>query len=108
MLSMQISCFPDYRHFVPLYEFTVGKWFWAIYLVAAEKGGISALRLSKQIGVSWPTARNMLKMIRTAMAHRDSIYRLGNIIEMDDAVVDGKRPGKSGRSDQGKKRFALP
>ncbi len=84
------------------------KWFWAIYLVAAEKGGISALRLSKQIGVSWPTARNMLKMIRTAMAHRDSIYRLGNIIEMDDAVVDGKRPGKSGRSDQGKKRFALP
>ncbi len=61
------------------------------------------MRLSKQIGVSWPTARNMLKMIRTAMAHRDSIYRLGNIIEMDDAVVDGKRPGKSGRSDQGKK-----
>ncbi len=25
------------------------------------KGGLSALRLSKHIGVSWPTASNMLK-----------------------------------------------
>ena len=66
------------------------KWFWAIYLVAADKGGISALRLSKHIGVSWPTARNMLKKIRTAMAHRDSIYRLFNeLIELDDTYVGG-------------------
>lgn len=79
------------------------KWFWAIYLVAADKGGISALRLAKHIGVSWPTARNMLKKIRTAMEHRDSIYRLENIIEMDDAMVGGKRPGKRGRGAQGKK-----
>ena len=79
------------------------KWFWAIYLTAADKGGISALRLSKQIGVSWPTARNMLKKIRTAMEHRDSIYRLENFIELDDAVVGGKRPGKRGRGAQGKK-----
>lgn len=79
------------------------KWFWAIYLIAADKGGISALRLAKQIGVSWPTARNMLRKIRTAMEHRDSIYRLENIIEMDDAVVGGKRPGKRGRGAQGKK-----
>ena len=79
------------------------KWFWAIYLIAADKGGISALRLAKYIGVSWPTARNMLKKIRTAMEHRDSIYRLENIIELDDAVVGGKRPGKRGRGAQGKK-----
>jgi transposase-like protein len=79
------------------------KWFWAIYLVAADKGGISALRLAKHIGVSWPTARNMLKKVRTAMAHRDSIYRLENLIEMDDALVGGKRPGKRGRGARGKK-----
>ena len=83
------------------------KWFWAIYLVAADKGGISALRLAKHIGVSWPTARNMLKKIRTAMAHRDSIYRLENIIEMDDAVVGGKRPGKRGRGAHGKKPIVV-
>ena len=79
------------------------KWFWAIYLAASDKGGISALRLCKQIGVSWPTAHNMLRKIRTAMGHRDSIYRLENFIEMDDALVGGKKPGKRGRGAQGKK-----
>ena len=79
------------------------KWFWAIYLTASDKGGVSALRLSKQIGVSWVTARNVLKKIRIAMAHRDSIYRLQNLIEFDDVFVGGKRAGKRGRGAQGKK-----
>lgn len=79
------------------------KWFWAIYLSASDKGGISALRLSKHIGVSWLTARNMLRKIRTAMAHRDSIYRLERLIEFDDAYVGGKRAGKRGRGAAGKK-----
>jgi len=74
--------------------------------VAADKGGISALRLSKHIGVSWPTARNMLKKIRTAMAHQDSIYRLFNeLIELDDTYVGGKKTGKRGRGATGKKPF---
>lgn len=80
------------------------KWFWAIYFVASDKGGISALRLSKHIGVSWPTARSMLKKIRTAMAHRDSLYRLlHEMIELDDTYVGGKKPGKRGRGAKGKK-----
>lgn len=79
------------------------KWFWAIYLSASDKGGISALRLSKHLGVSWLTGRNMLRKIRKAMAHRDSIYRLENLIEFDDALVGGKRAGKRGRGAQGKK-----
>ena len=48
----------------------LGKWFWAIYLVASDKGGISALRLSRQINVSWITASRMLRKIRIAMGHR--------------------------------------
>jgi transposase-like protein len=80
------------------------KWFLAIYLVASDKGGISALRLSKHIDVSWPTARSMLKKIRIAMAHRDSIYRLfDELIELDDTYVGGKKPGKRGRGAKGKK-----
>jgi len=79
------------------------KWFWAIYLTATDKGGISALRLSKHIGVSWPTARQVLKKIRIAMADRDSVYRLHNLIEFDDAYVGGKRTGKRGRGAAGKK-----
>jgi hypothetical protein len=79
------------------------KWFWAIYLNASDKGGVSALRLSKQIGVCWLTARKMLKKIRTAMAHRDSIYRLHRMIELDDTYVGGKRSGKRGRGAEGKR-----
>ncbi len=78
------------------------KWFWVIYLVASDKGGISALRTSKHLGVSWITARNMLRKIRKAMAHRDSIYRLAYIIEFDDTYVGGKRAGKRGRGAEGK------
>lgn len=81
------------------------KWFWAIFPVATDKGGLSALRASKSkpLGVSWPAAHSILSKIRTAMAHRDSIYRLGNLIELDDTYVGGKRTGKSGRGAAGKR-----
>ena len=50
------------------------KWFWAIYWVATDKGSISALRLSKLIGVNWRSAFRILDQLRTAMGHQDSIY----------------------------------
>lgn len=78
------------------------KWFWAIYWVGSDKGGISALRLSKLLNVSWPTAHRMLRKLRIAMGHRDSLYRLRDWIELDDALVGGKRPGKRGRGAEGK------
>ena len=78
------------------------KWFWAIYLMASDKGGISAVRLSRQIGVSWITASRMLRKIRIAMGHRDSVYRLHDLIEIDDAFVGGRRNGKRGRGAAGK------
>lgn len=79
------------------------KWFWAIYWISSDKGGISALRLQKLIGVSWPTARLMLTKLRTAMGHRDSLYRLTEHIELDDGFVGGKQKGKRGRGAEGKK-----
>lgn len=79
------------------------KWFWLIYLMASDKGGISALRAAKHLNVSWITARAMLHKIRQAMGHRDSIYRLSNLIELDDTVVGGKRSGKRGRGAGGKR-----
>jgi transposase-like protein len=79
------------------------KWFWAIYLMASDKGGISALRLAQQIGVSWITAHRMLRKIRQAMGHRDSLYRLGDLVEVDDALVGGRHTGgKRGRGAEGK------
>ena len=77
------------------------KRFWAIYPIASDKGGISALRASKHLGVSWPAARSMLRKIRQAMVHRDSMYRLSNLIELGDAFTGGKRCGKRGRGADG-------
>ncbi len=78
------------------------KWFWAIYWIGSDKGGISALRLSKLVGVTWRTAYRVLEKFRKAMGHRDSIYRLSDIVELDDALVGGKKPGKRGRGAEGK------
>ena len=78
------------------------KWFAAIYLMSADKGGISALRLSKLIGVSWPTAYRILRLLRRAMADRDRSYWLSGLIEVDDALVGGRRPGKRGRGAEGR------
>jgi hypothetical protein len=78
------------------------KWFWAIYFLGSDKGSISALRLCKLIEANWRTARLILSKLRTAMGHRDSLYRLTGVIEIDDAFVGGKRKGKRGRGAEGK------
>jgi len=78
------------------------RWFWVIYWLSSDKGSISALRLSKLIGVSWRTAHKMLRKLRIAMGHQDSLYRLHGTIELDDAFIGGKRAGKRGRGAEGK------
>ena len=78
------------------------KWFWAIFYTSSDKGGISALRLSKLIEVNWKTAFSMLRKIRQAMGDQDSIYSLSGVVELDDAFVGGKKTGKRGRGSAGK------
>jgi len=78
------------------------KWFWAIYYVSSDKGGISALGLSKLISVSWKSAFGLLRKIRKAMGDRDSIYSLGGTVGLDDTYLGGKKTGKRGRGADGK------
>ena len=73
------------------------KWFWAIYLVACDKRGISALTLASRISVSYDTAWYLLKRIRKAMENRDARYILGGIIEFDDSYFGAKIKGVRGR-----------
>ena len=61
----------------------LSKWFWAIYLAAHDKRGVSALRLKKELRVAYQTAWSMLHKIRRAMAGRDSRYLLAGIVETD-------------------------
>ncbi len=44
----------------------------------------------------------MLRKLRQAMGHRDTLYRLSDTIELDDAFIGGKKPGKRGRGAEGK------
>ena len=76
---------------------TLQKWFWAIYLASQDKGGVSAMRLSKQLELGYKTAWAMLHKIRKAMAQRDNGYTLSGFIELDDAFFGGAAKGRRGR-----------
>jgi transposase-like protein len=74
------------------------KWFVAIYLVAEDKRGVSAMALQRKIGVAYFTAWTMLQKIRFAMGNRDEKYMLGDVVEMDEGFFGGTAEGsKRGR-----------
>ena len=52
---------------------------------------------------SWPTAYRMLRNLRQSMGDRDRGYWFEGLVEMDDAFVGGRKPGKRGRGAEGKK-----
>ena len=73
-------------------------WFWAIYLCATDKRGISAVQLGRTLNICYESAWYLLHRIRRAMAQRDENYALSGIVEMDDGYVGGAtRNGKRGR-----------
>jgi transposase-like protein len=80
----------------------LAKWFLAIYLVTSSKGGISAMELQRQMGFgSYGTAWSWLHKIRRAMIRPDR-EPLQQRVEVDETLVGGARPGKSGRGADGK------
>jgi transposase-like protein len=73
-------------------------WLWAIYLVAVDKRGISAMALQRQLHVTYKTAWYLLHRIREAMGSRDEKYLLDGCVEFDDSYFGGTHPGgKRGR-----------
>jgi transposase-like protein len=84
----------------------LAKWFLAIYLVTASKGGISAMELKRQMGFgSYQTAWTWLHKIRKAMV-APGRQPLAARVEADETYVGGARPGRSGRGAAGKTRVA--
>ena len=80
----------------------LSRWFLAIFLVTASKGGISALELQRQMGFgSYQTAWSWLHKIRKAMV-RPERKPLAARVEADETLVGGARPGKPGRGAAGK------
>lgn len=69
------------------------KFFLAMYLIAANKQGISAQSLAKHLGCSLPTGWHLLHKLRHAMRERDALYRLRDWVEIDEAYVGGIASG---------------
>ena len=74
-------------------------WFLAIFLMAVDKGGKSALALSRELGLRYATAWLLHHKIQWAMTDRNAQYQLGELVELDDAYFGGVShgAGKRGR-----------
>lgn len=78
-------------------------WFFAIYLFANSKNGVSAMELQRHLGVTYKTAWRMANRIRLLMQNQDQDGRMmQEVVEADETYVGGKRRGKRGRGAEGK------
>ena len=67
-------------------------WIYAIYSVLTARKGVSALQLSKELGVQYRTAWHMLHRIREACGRGD--FKLTNVVEVDETYIGGKESNK--------------
>lgn len=87
-----------------VYEHTrlpLSKWFAAIYLVGADKGGILTEWLSKNIGLV--DCLSNIEEITPVGGGRGCGYWLDGLVEVGDAFVGGRKPSKIGRGTKSKK-----
>ena len=63
-------------------------WLIAMYLVSASSKGISAMKLSQWLGVSYKTAWHLGHRIRSMMVSEPTLLR--GVVELDETYVGGK------------------
>jgi len=73
------------------------SWFVALFLVASDKRGLSALLLAEELGLKYETAWAMLSRMRRAMAKRDTAYQLKGYVEIDEMFIGAPSEAKPGR-----------
>jgi hypothetical protein len=78
-------------------------WFQALYFLTQAKNGISALELSRSLGISDNSAWLIKHKLMQAMTEREAGRLLSGLVQLDDAYWGGKRSGKSGRGARGKR-----
>jgi transposase len=74
-------------------------WFYAIYLMAQTRCGISAKQIQRETGVTYKTAWRMFKQIRTMLTDEKSgpIGGFGRKVEMDETYYGSRTEGTRGR-----------
>lgn len=84
------------------------KWFVMIFLMSTQKSGVSILGLQQMLDIkTYQTAWLMSHKIRKAMADSDARYKLGGLIELDDAFIGPSKPGRTGRGAKGKTKVLV-
>jgi transposase len=79
-------------------------WFYAIYLMAQTRCGISAKQIERETGVTYKTAWRMFKQIRSMLEEDGGpIGGRGKGVEIDEAYMGGRRKGGTGRPMAGDK-----
>lgn len=68
------------------------KWIFAAYLLMTERKGVSSLQLSKQLGISQPSAWYMLHRLRLACGN--DMEALQGVIEIDETFLGGLEKNK--------------
>lgn len=72
-------------------------WFYAMYIMASTRCGISAKQLEGELGVTYKTAWRMFTLIRNQLMSQDELLALSGSVEMDETYVGGK-PHQSDRA----------
>ena len=62
--------------------------FYAIYLMASTRTGISAAQLERELGVTYKTAWRMFKQIRSILS--EDVELEGLLVEVDETYIGGK------------------
>jgi hypothetical protein len=65
-------------------------WFYALYVMASTRCGISAKQLERELGVTYKCAWRMFHLIRTQLMGQESTEPLSGVVEADETFVGGK------------------
>jgi transposase len=77
-------------------------WYYAMYLMASTRCGISAKQIQRETGVTYKTAWRMFRQIRSLLSETDMRLE-GSAVEVDEMYFGGKRKGGAGRPMRGDK-----